>query len=158
MASEEVAEVLEKLGTIAQPVQVRSLRQSDQLKQVRHARTCYDHVAGELGVKIADSLVEREMVHLENGEYIVTEQGKMWFRQFGIQIEEAYSKRRAFAKPCLDWSERRYHISGWLGAAITRRFVEQEWMIREEKNRAITLTRKGIEGLREQFGIVLMRK
>jgi DNA-binding transcriptional ArsR family regulator len=156
LANEEVAEVLEKLGTIAPTVQVRSLRQSDQLKQVRYARTCYDHLAGQLGVKIAEGLLDREFVTLEDGEYVVTEQGKKWFFQFGINIEEANAKRRIFAKPCLDWSERRYHISGWLGSAIATRFFDQGWITKAEKNRAVHLTKKGAKALQDHFGIEMM--
>ncbi len=125
LANQEVAEVLEKLGTIAPTVQVRSLKQSDQLKQVRYARTCYDHLAGKLGVEIAEKLLHRKFIILEEGEYIVTEQGKKWFLNFGINIEKANIKRRVFAKPCLDWSERRYHISGWLGSAIAKLFLNR---------------------------------
>ncbi|MGG0753555.1 ArsR/SmtB family transcription factor [Brevibacillus laterosporus] len=153
LANEEVAEVLEKLGTIAPTVQVRSLRQSDQLKQVRYARTCYDHLAGELGVKVAEVLLDREFVNLKDGEYVVTEQGKKWFFQFGINIEEANTKRRIFAKPCLDWSERRYHISGWLGSAIATCFFDKGWITKAEKNRAVHLTKKGKKALQDQFGI-----
>ncbi len=156
LASEEVAEVLEKIGTIAPPVEVRSLRQSSGLKRVRYARTCYDHLAGKLGVKITEALLDKEFLLLENNEYVVTEQGKKWFVQFGINTEEANTKRRIFAKPCLDWSERRYHVSGWLGARIATRFFEQEWMTKTENNRAVQLTEKGIEGLQNQFGIVMV--
>ncbi|MGD8188441.1 metalloregulator ArsR/SmtB family transcription factor [Brevibacillus ginsengisoli] len=155
LANAEIAEVLEALGTIAPPVQVRSLRQSDQLKQVRHARTCYDHLAGELGVKMTEALLQKNVFTLEDGEYVVTEQGKEWLFQLGINTEEANSKRRIFAKPCLDWSERRYHISGWLGSAIAARFFEQGWVTKNEKNRAVHLTEKGIEALKERFGIVM---
>lgn len=123
--------------------------------QTGHARTCYDHLAGELGVKIAESLLDWEIIMLTGGEYIVTEQGKKWFLEFGIDIEEAHKTRRSFAKPCLDWSERRHHISGWLGAAIATRFVELEWMTKEEKNRAVRLTKKGIEGVKGHLGIVM---
>ncbi|WP_214484775.1 helix-turn-helix transcriptional regulator [Bacillus sp. SM2101] len=153
LANQEVAEVLEKLGTIAPTVQVRSLRQSDQLKQVRYARTCYDHLAGELGVKITEKLIDKEFLTLEDGEYVVTNQGKKWFLNFGINIEEANTKRRIFAKPCLDWSERRYHISGWLGSAIAKLFFEQEWITKAEKNRAVHLTKKGTKVLQDQLGI-----
>lgn len=125
LANQEVAEVLEKLGTIAPTVQVRSLKQSDQLKQIRYARTCYDHLAGRLGVEITEKLLDKEFIILEKGEYIVTEQGKRWFLNFGINIETANIKRRIFAKPCLDWSERRYHISGWLGSAIAKLFLNR---------------------------------
>lgn len=130
LANQEVAEVLEKLGTIAPTVQVRSLKQSDQLKQVRYARTCYDHLAGKLGVEIAEKLLHRKFIILEEGEYIVTEQGKKWFLNFGINIEKANIKRRVFAKPCLDWSERRYHISGWLGSAIAKLFLNRNGLQR----------------------------
>ena len=130
LANQEVAEVLEKLGTIAPTVQVRSLKQSDQLKQVRYARTCYDHLAGKLGVEIAEKLLHRKFIILEEGEYIVTEQGKKWFLNFGINIEKANIKRRIFAKPCLDWSERRYHISGWLGSAIAKLFLNRNGLQR----------------------------
>ncbi|MGG2938009.1 metalloregulator ArsR/SmtB family transcription factor [Bacillus pacificus] len=158
LANEEVAEVLEKLGTIAPTVQVQSLKQSDQLKQIRYARTCYDHLAGRLGVEITEKLLDKEFIILEKGEYIVTEQGKQWFLNFGINIETADIKRRIFAKPCLDWSERRYHISGWLGSAIAKLFFEQEWITKTDKNRAVYLTRKGMKVLKDQLGIDMENK
>ena len=92
LANQEVAEVLEKLGTIAPTVQVRSLKQSSQLKQIRYARTCYDHLAGKLGVEITEKLLDRQFIILEDGEYIVTEQGKEWFLNFGINVDEADTK------------------------------------------------------------------
>ncbi|MFM2563414.1 ArsR/SmtB family transcription factor [Bacillus sp. GX] len=153
LANQEVAEVLEKLGTIAPTVQVRSLKQSNQLKKVRYARTCYDHLAGRLGVEITEKLLHTEFLILEKGEYIVTEQGKQWFLNFGINIETAHIKRRVFAKPCLDWSERRYHISGWLGSAIAKLFFEQEWITKTDKSRAVHLTQKGMKLLKDQLGI-----
>lgn len=158
LANQEVAEVLEKLGTIAPTVQVRSLKQSDQLKQIRYARTCYDHLAGKLGVEIAEKLLHRKFIILEEGEYIVTEQGKQWFLNFGINIEKANIKRRVFAKPCLDWSERRYHISGWLGSTIAKLFFKQEWITKTDKNRAVHLTRKGMKFLRDELGIDMENK
>ncbi|WHY87251.1 winged helix-turn-helix domain-containing protein [Neobacillus novalis] len=156
LASKEVAEVIEKLGTIAPPVEIRSLRQSSQLKQVRFGRTCYDHLAGELGVKVTKALIDKEIVYLEDGLYEVTKKGIEWFTQFGINIEEANTKRRIFAKPCLDWSERRYHISGWLGSAIATHFFNHGWITKAAKNRAVQLTPKGINALKEHFGISIV--
>ncbi|KAB2460144.1 helix-turn-helix transcriptional regulator [Bacillus sp. CH126_4D] len=158
LANQEVAEVLEKLGTIAPTVQIRSLKQSAQLKQVRYARTCYDHLAGKLGVEITEKLLDKEFLILEEGEYVVTEQGKQWFLNFGINIETADIKRRIFAKPCLDWSERRYHISGWLGSAIAKLFFEQEWITKTDKSRAVHLTQKGMKLLKDQLGIDMDNK
>lgn len=133
LANQEVAEVLEKLGTIAPTAPVRSLRQSNQLKKVRNARTCYDHLAGELGVKIAEGLIDRQLLTLEDGEYAVTAQGKKWFLKFGINIEKANIKRRVFAKTCLDWSERRYHIAGWLGSEIANLFLNRDGLQKKKK-------------------------
>jgi len=156
LASAEIAEVLEKLGTIAPAAEVRSLRQSEQQKQVRHARTCYDHLAGALGVKITEALLKMEVISLKDAEFIVTEQGKKWFLEFGINIEEANKKRRIFAKPCLDWSERRYHISGWLGSAIANYFFDQGWITKVKENRAVQLTHLGTKALKDQFGIEMI--
>lgn len=142
LANQEVAEVLEKLGTIAPTVQVRSLKQSSQLKQIRYARTCYDHLAGKLGVEITEKLLDRQFIILEDGEYIVTEQGKKWFLNFGINVNEADTKRRVFAKPCLDWSERRYHISGWLGSAIAKLLLNRDGLRKRIRTELSILQRK----------------
>ena len=142
LANQEVAEVLEKLGTIAPTVQVRSLKQSSQLKQIRYARTCYDHLAGKLGVEITEKLLDRQFIILEDGEYIVTEQGKKWFLNFGINVDEADIKRRVFAKPCLDWSERRYHISGWLGSAIAKLLLNRDGLRKRIRTELSILQRK----------------
>ena len=142
LANQEVAEVLEKLGTIAPTDQVRSLKQSSQLKQIRYARTCYDHLAGKLGVEITEKLLDRQFIILEDGEYIVTEQGKKWFLNFGINVDEADTKRRVFAKPCLDWSERRYHISGWLGSAIAKLLLNRDGLRKRIRTELSILQRK----------------
>ena len=134
--------MLEKLGTIAPTVQVRSLKQSSQLKQIRYARTCYDHLAGKLGVEITEKLLDRQFIILEDGEYIVTEQGKQWFLNFGINVDEADTKRRVFAKPCLDWSERRYHIAGWLGSAIAKLFLNRNGLQKRIRTELSILQRK----------------
>lgn len=98
LANEEVAEVLEKLGTIAPTVKVRSLRQSDQLKQIRHARTCYDHLAGELGVKVAEVLLDREFITLKDEEYVVTEQGKKMAFSIWNQYRRSKYKKEDICK------------------------------------------------------------
>ncbi|MDP5275748.1 ArsR/SmtB family transcription factor [Chengkuizengella axinellae] len=153
LASEQVAEVLEKLGNIAPPVQIRSLKQSDQMKQVRSARTCYDHLAGELGVKITEALLSQEMIIIKDDQYEVTKQGEEWFQKIGIEINNRGKSRRVFAKPCLDWSERRYHISGWLGAAIATQFFNEKWLIKSTTNRSVQLTEKGSILLKETLGL-----
>ncbi|QQZ07717.1 ArsR/SmtB family transcription factor [Heyndrickxia vini] len=153
LANAEVAEVIEKLGTIAPQAEIRTLRQSSQMKQVRKGRTCYDHLAGELGVTVTQAMLDKKIIILDKEAFIVTEQGKNWFLQLGINIDKATIKRRIFAKPCLDWSERRYHMSGWLGAAIANHFFTQKWIIKSESSRAVHLTPNGKQALKQFLGI-----
>ncbi len=96
----------------------------------------------KLGVEITEKLLDRQFIILEDGEYIVTEQGKKWFLNFGINVDEADTKRRVFAKPCLDWSERRYHISGWLGSAIAKLLLNRDGLRKRIRTELSILQRK----------------
>jgi DNA-binding transcriptional ArsR family regulator len=155
LASSEVAQALEILGTIAPPVKVRSLRQSDRLEKVRIARTCYDHLAGKLGVSVTEGLISRGLICLMNGEYIVTEGGKDWFQRLGIDYQSPRKSRRIFARPCLDWSERRHHIAGKLGSEIALRFFELGWIRKLPDTRAVQITEIGQRKLEEELGVHL---
>jgi hypothetical protein len=110
---------------------------------VRFARSCYDHLAGHAGVAIADALVDMGHVELtdEGGE--VTASGELFFCSIGADLSSARRSRRLFCQPCLDWSERRYHIRGAVGAAILRRVLELDWFRRIPGSRALALTPRG---------------
>lgn len=155
LASPDVAHALEALITIAPPRKVRSLRESDQLKALRYARTCYDHLAGYLGVSLTDRLLELGYVEPMQREYAVTDHGVVNLLSFGIDIQSMKQTRRVFARQCLDWSERRHHISGILGASLANRFFELEWVKRMPNIRAIRLTADGVKGIMNEFGIEL---
>lgn len=122
---------------------------------LRDARTCYDHFAGRLGVGLADALCT--CGHLEfsadGGE--ITPAGMTFFHDFGIDIPYLQRKRRAFCKPCLDWSERRPHVAGAVGAALTRRVFDLGWVRRVRDTRALAITPLGERGLRDVFGLSL---
>ncbi len=120
---------------------------------LRRARFCYDHLAGRLGVAIADSLVARGLVELGDDGGVVTPAGGEFFARFGLDL--AAKTRRAFCRPCLDWSERRPHIAGALGAALAARCFDLGWLQRIRDTRAVSVTAKGRSGLRETFGIDL---
>ena len=154
LADPEVAQVLERLSALAPPVQIKSLRQSDQHRKVRYARTCYDHLAGELGVAVTKVLVERGW--LEPGDelqYQITKEGEAWCREFGIEVGAIQKGRRYLAKQCLDWSERRYHLAGALGAAFTSRLFELQWIVRDETSRAVQVTELGKTQFFKEFGV-----
>ncbi len=153
LASPEVAHALESLTTIAAPLKVRSLRQSDQAKALRFARSCYDHLAGEVGVAVTTKLMKRQWLILEEGNFTITDVGISGFADLGVNMLDLSSRRRAVARPCLDWSERRHHVAGSLGAALATRFFDLEWIRRTPSTRAVTITAKGSAGLRQYFGI-----
>jgi hypothetical protein len=129
--------------------QPRSMRDD----ALRFARTCYDHLAGRLGVAIADALVAREHVVLSEDGGEVTQAGARFLTDFGADLN--LRSKRIFCRPCLDWSERRHHIAGLVGAEIWRRALELGWLKRERETRAVRLTAAGRAGLLDTFGVDL---
>jgi DNA-binding transcriptional ArsR family regulator len=122
---------------------------------LRTARTCYDHLAGRLGVALADAFVERDHIALSEDGGLVTPAGEEFFLGFGIDLRDTGASRRAFCRPCLDWSERRAHLAGAVGAALATRCFALDWITRARDTRAVHLTQKGRRGFSETFGIVL---
>ena len=118
---------------------------------MREARTCYDHIAGVLGVGLATRLTEREFVILSEEAGEVTPAGAEFLSNFGIDLSGAYRRRRIFCRPCIDWTERRSHIGGAIGAALANRFFELNWIERVRDSRALTITPAGRRGLMQFF-------
>jgi hypothetical protein len=118
---------------------------------LRFARSCYDHLAGRVGVALTDALVAMGHISLtdEGGE--VASSGERFLSAFGVDLRP--QNRRIFCQPCLDWSERRYHIKGLLGARILDRVLELGWLKRLSGSRALQLTPSGISGLSELLRI-----
>jgi DNA-binding transcriptional ArsR family regulator len=123
---------------------------------LRVARTCYDHLAGKLGVAIMDRLLAQGHLHPDPGDFQVSRRGHEFFDGLGIDVEKVAHQRRGFARPCLDWSERRPHLAGALGAAVSSRCFEIGWIERQRDCRAVTITTAGRGGFRENFGIELL--
>jgi hypothetical protein len=109
--------------------------------QMRHARTCYDHIAGELGIGLPDSMTARDFVVLGDEAGEVTPAGMEFLTRLGLDLAGAPAKRRVFCRPCLDWTERRPHIRGAVGAALAKRCFELKWIERARGSRALTITR-----------------
>ena len=154
IATPLVARMLESIMLVAAiEVPPRHLPRSAQDQALRFARSCYDHLAGEAGVAITDSLVA--MGHLvlsdEGGE--LTASGNDFLCTFGADLTPASRSRRMFCQPCLDWTERRYHLKGLVGAAILRRLLDLGWFKRLSGSRALQLTSSGRAGLAESFHV-----
>lgn len=152
IASPLVASMLETIKVVA-ATELPSRRQPESTKgdALRFARSCYDHLAGQVGVAVTDALVAMGHIVLtdEGGE--VTHSGARFFAAFGADLTP--STRRIFCQPCLDWSERRYHLKGLVGARILDRLLELGWLKCVAGSRALQLTSPGRAGLSEVFGI-----
>jgi hypothetical protein len=120
---------------------------------LRRARTCYDHLAGQLGVGLADSLVGRGCLELSPDGGALTAAGEGFLADFGIEPRTRGGS--PFCRPCLDWSERRFHLAGGLGRGLLARLLDLGWIRRQEGSRAILVTRPGELGLQRAFGLRL---
>lgn len=127
------------------------MRQSIQTRQLKQARTCYGHFAGEFGVALTDCLLDRQLMIEKDEEFSLTDQGAAFFQQFGIDLESLHKSKRPFSKKCLDGTERKFHLGGSLGRALVLKFEELGWIEKVEGRRAILLTAKGKRGLKEHF-------
>jgi DNA-binding transcriptional ArsR family regulator len=156
IASPLVARMLEGIKAVAAiETPPRYRPRSAQDDALRFARTCYDHVAGRLGVAIADALTAKKFVVLSDEGGEVTKAGIRFLTQFGAELNPTTAGKRVFCRACLDWSERRYHVAGLVGAEIWRRCLELGWLARRRDTRAVQITTAGRRGLRETFGIKL---
>jgi len=154
IASQRVAAMLESIKLVAAiEMPPRYQPRSIEDAQMRFARTCYDHLAGRVGVAIADALVARGHVVLSEDGGELTATGVQCLSAFGANVTPSPRSRRIYCKPCLDWSERRYHIAGHVGAEICRRCLELGWLARQRDTRALRLTAQGQAGLFKCFAI-----
>lgn len=155
LANPDVARALEAIASIAPPAPVRSLRQSDQTKALRYARTCYDHIAGELGVAFSRALLNKGFIEEADGGYLLTSMGDTWLRDFGI--DEAIIRKAQSRIPWHnDWTERVHHIAGPIAVAITKRMFELEWITHGPVRRSITVTSSGKGLFAEKFGLTVI--
>ncbi len=155
LAGPHVAAVIEGMLTIAPDRRARSLRESTRGEAIRRARTCYDHLAGALGVALTDSLERQQVIEPVDGSYRLTRAGQERLEDLGLDVPALRERRRAFARPCLDWTERRPHLAGALGAGLAERLLELEWLCRVPGSRALRITETGQRRLRDELGLNL---
>jgi DNA-binding transcriptional ArsR family regulator len=152
LASPEVGAALEALSHIAPAKPVTTLRQSSRARSLAEARTCYDHLAGRSGVALHDGLIGRGWLVPEVGGYALSGAGTEGLLGWGVDLDRARSSRRAFARPCLDWTERREHLAGALAAALMTALLDgpEPWFIRRaDDHRGLRPTATGLARLAE---------
>jgi DNA-binding transcriptional ArsR family regulator len=159
LASPEVARMLEGIMAVAERTQ-RLVSVGPRDLAMRTARTCYDHLAGRLAVAMADTMVERGQIELSPDGGALTREGAVFLRSLGVDLDaaEAVATRRGgsgrvFCRPCLDWSERRPHVAGAVGAALCDCCFALNWVRRIEGTRAVAVTPKGRLGFKHSFGM-----
>ena len=151
LATPLVARMLEGMMNVAVTGLPRFRPPSKIDDQMRRARTCYDHLAGELGVALTDSMIERGHLTLEADAGELTAQGSKFLAGLGIDLNSPGRSRRAFCRPCLDWSERRPHLAGRVGASIANLAFARDWIRRRPQGRSVEITEDGIAAFRTLF-------
>jgi DNA-binding transcriptional ArsR family regulator len=162
LASATVAQMMESImqvAALAAPPPARMFT-GPRDAALRQARTCYDHLAGRLGVALADALVDAGHVELTDDAGLLTETGAAHLKRAGLDVEgisgvNGKRPKRVLCRPCLDWSERRPHLAGALGAALCSHCLDKGWIRRIDGTRAVAITRKGEQGLRDAFRVSL---
>jgi DNA-binding transcriptional ArsR family regulator len=144
LSGTDVATALEALAAISPPKPVNTLRGSAAARALRPARYCYDHIAGELGVRIYDHLVAIDGLTVAAEGLTLTAPGEAWFVACGVDVEHARSARRALVRQCIDWTERRPHLAGALAAELASTLLRQQWIARRAVGeRGVTVTERG---------------
>ena len=147
LANPTVAHALEAIASVAPAAPVQGLKEAQTGTAIRFARTCYDHLAGRLGVAVTEGLVQAGALTALGTGFEVTPFGVERLATIGVDAEALRRSRRKFAPRCLDWSERRHHVAGALGAALAGAMLERGWLRRSEASRAVYVTEAGRAGL-----------
>jgi DNA-binding transcriptional ArsR family regulator len=148
----EVGETLEAWFRLTPPPQPRSLRTSNDARRLAFARTCYDHLAGVVGVAVHEAMLERAWLVPTADGYDVAAPGELGLARLSVDVGAAREARRALARPCLDWTERRYHLAGALAGELCSALLAQGW-VRRCAGRGLDLTPLGADGLAGVLGL-----
>jgi DNA-binding transcriptional ArsR family regulator len=149
LANADVGALLESMMGVAFRTGAVRLVSSPREPALRKARVCYDHLAGELGVLAYESLIRSRALTMSAQGLRLSESGARWFTQAGIDTGLAARQRRTYCRPCLDWSERRYHLAGSLGAALLSRVCDLGWAKRDKTSRVVRFTAHGEHRFRD---------
>lgn len=153
LSDPRMVDALEPLAHLIPDSPVVHKRPSKQLQDLRDSRMCYDHLAGVLGVALVDAMMAHGYLEEAVEDFSPTTKGITFFEELGIDIEKLRGTRRHLARRCLDWSERRPHLGGALGAALADQFMQRGWISRVKDSRKINVTIKGKKEFKSRLGI-----
>lgn len=154
LASPQVADAVETLAALGPQTPVTSLRQHTAMQRMREARSCYDHLAGRLGVGVTQAFQRRGLLALRGNDFNLTAKGGRFFVEIGIDVEQARAHNRSFARACVDWTERRPHLAGSLGAALLDHVLKEQWVRRSSRDRSLLITPSGRQAFANVFGLI----
>jgi len=157
IASADIAAMIEGVASVDAATRPRTPRaplpSPDVPVQFLHARTCYGHLAGEMAVRALEAMLRSRWLAPDGRDYIPTRAGEKALAELGVHLADVRKPRRAFARACVDLTQRRPHLGGSLGDALLDRYLARGWILRSRRSRAVTITPKGREGFRDWLGI-----
>ncbi len=153
IANEDVAAVLEALAGLAAHKRPLRTRPGPAEPALRRARVCYDHLAGDLGVALYEGLVRGRLLKVSDGAPSVTTRGVASFADFGVDVDALRARARPVCRACLDWSVRRNHLAGALGAALLTKIYDLGWAKRARDSRVVDFSDRGEAALRKMFAL-----
>ncbi|HEX2585469.1 MAG TPA: helix-turn-helix domain-containing protein [Steroidobacteraceae bacterium] len=148
---EDVAGLMETIMGVAYRSGAVRLRSSPREPALREARVCYDHLAGDKGVQLFEALLTRELLRRKDNDVVLTADGRAFFKKLGIDLDELATRRRPLCRTCLDWSVRRHHLGGALGAALLELMIERQWARRRKGSRLVIFSAAGEAVLKRRF-------
>ncbi len=155
LASGHVAEMLESVMFLAPAQPVTTLRQANRNAHLRHARLCYDHLAGVFGVAVTEGLVDRGALLVVDQGFELTSDGEPLMAELSVDLPALRRARRPLCRTCTDWTERREHLAGGLGAAVAGQMLQRGWIARRPGTRALDLTPAGCAEAARWLGVDL---
>lgn len=155
LSNSEVAYAVEGLANLANNSLSKSVKKEPEKYGVKYCRTCYDHLAGFVGVKIVETLETKGYLTKSQKIYTVSEKGWEWFLFFNISKDDFKNNRRPITRQCLDWSERRPHLAGQLGNVFLEKMFEKKWFKKIEFSRELVVTAKGRQEIYDLLGVTL---
>jgi DNA-binding transcriptional ArsR family regulator len=155
LSNSEVAYAVEGLANLANNGAAKTVNKQSEKNGVKYCRTCYDHLAGFVAINIVESLEKKGYLKKSKQIYLVTNEGWKWLLFFNISKENFTNNRRPITRQCLDWSERRPHLAGQLGAAFLNKMLERKWFKKVEFSRELIVTSKGRQELYNLLGLAI---